>query len=123
LQSTSSALNTQVAGIAHYATALKAQSLLKQAVSLDHIVSLVGESELSRPDQISYKRAKILRNYMTQSFFVTAAQTGRVGKYVPLKQTIKDVNDILSGVYDIVSEDRFLYIGTAAESTQPEQKI
>lgn len=121
LQSTSSALNTQVAGIAHYATALKAQSLLKQAVSLDHIVSLVGESELSRPDQIVYKRAKILRNYMTQSFFVTAAQTGRAGKYVSLKQTIKDVNDILSGMFDTVHEDRFLYIGNAAESTVQEK--
>lgn len=118
LQSTSSALNTQVAGIAHYATALKAQSLLKQAVALDHIVSLVGESELSKPDQISYKRAKILRNYMTQSFFVTATQTGRPGKYVPLKHTIKDVNDILSGTYDTVSEDKFLFIGTAIESMQ-----
>lgn len=116
LQSSSSALNTKVAGIAHYATALKAQSLLKQAVSLDHIVSLVGESELSKSDQISYKRAKILRNYMSQSFFVTANQTGREGKYVPLKQTIKDVNDVLSGIYDTVNEQKFMFIGSAHEA-------
>lgn len=118
LSSSSSALNTKVAGIAHYATALKAQSLLKQAVSLDHIVSLVGESELSKTDQVSYKRAKILRNYMSQSFFVAASQTGREGKYVPLKQTIKDVNDILAGTYDTVNEEKFMYIGIAREATQ-----
>lgn len=118
LESSSSGLNTQTAGIAHYATALKAQSLLKQAVSLDHIVSLVGESELSQSDQIAYKRAKLLRNYMTQSFYVTAAQTGREGKYVPLQQTVKDVNDILSGTYDTVSEDKFMYIGIASEATK-----
>lgn len=116
LSSTSSALNIEVAGILHYTTAIKAQGLLKQAVSLDHIASLVGESELSHTDQITYRRAKILRNYMTQGFFVTASQTGRPGKYIPLDTTVKDVNDILNGTYDAVSEDKFLYVGEAKEA-------
>jgi F-type H+-transporting ATPase subunit beta len=116
LSSTSSALSIDIAGVLHYTTAIKAQGLLKQAVSLDHIASLVGESELSHDDQITYHRAKILRNYMSQSFFVAASQTGRPGKYVSREQTIKDVNDILSGVYDTVSEQKFLYVGEAKEA-------
>lgn len=116
LSSTSSALNFDVAGVLHYTAAIKAQGILKQAVSLDHIASLVGESELSHDDQIIYRRAKILRNYMSQSFFVTTNQTGRPGKYVPLETTIKDVNDILGGTYDSVSEEKFLYIGEAKEA-------
>ncbi|MDP3941440.1 MAG: F0F1 ATP synthase subunit beta [bacterium] len=118
LSSTSSALNMEVAGILHYTTAIKAQGILKQAVSLDHIASLVGESELSHEDQIIYRRAKILRNYMTQSFFVAASQTGRPGKYVPLETTVKDVTDILGGVYDSLSEEKFLYVGEAKEALQ-----
>ncbi|MBI2443506.1 MAG: F0F1 ATP synthase subunit beta [Candidatus Levybacteria bacterium] len=118
LSSTSSALSLDVAGVIHYTTAIKAQGILKQAVSLDHIASLVGESELSHEDQITYRRAKILRNYMSQSFFVTYGQTGRPGKYVPLETTIKDVSDILSGKYDSLTEEKFLYIGEAKEATQ-----
>lgn len=116
LSSTSSALNIPVAGLLHYTTALKAQGILKQAVSLDHIASLVGESELSHDDQITYRRAKILRNYMTQSFFVATNQTGRPGKYVPLETTIKDVSEILGGTYDSLSEEKFLFVGEAKEA-------
>ncbi|MFH1536277.1 MAG: F0F1 ATP synthase subunit beta [Patescibacteria group bacterium] len=115
LSSSSSALNLEIAGKDHYQTALRAQSILKQALSLDRIVSLVGESELSQSDQLIYRRAKKIRNFMTQNFFVTESQTGRKGNFVPLKTTIKDVKDIIEGKYDDISEDKFLYIGEAYE--------
>jgi F-type H+/Na+-transporting ATPase subunit beta len=116
LSSTSSALSRAIIGDDHYMANVNALSLLKKAVELDHIVSLVGESELSPDDQLHFKRAKKLRNYMSQSFFVAEAQSGRPGKYVPLKSTIKDVNDILNGKYDTVTEEKFLYIGEAKET-------
>ena len=47
---------------------------------------------------------------LTQSFFTTEKQTGRKGVFVPLETTIKDTNDILSGVYDAVPEDKFMFI-------------
>ncbi len=112
LSSSSSALTPEIVGDEHYKVFLEAQSLLKKAVSLEHIVSLVGESELSPENQIQYRRAKLLRAYMTQSFFVAEAQTGRTGKFVPRKDTVKDVSDILSGVYDELTDDKFLYIGS-----------
>lgn len=115
LSSTSSALTPDFVSEDHYRTALQAQSVLKKGESLERIVSLVGESELGAQDQLTFKRAKILRNYLTQSFFVTEKQTGRKGKFVPLDVTIKDVNDILNGVYDNIFEDKFLYIGSAED--------
>ena len=116
LSSTSSALAPEFISELHYKTALQAQSTLKKAVSLERIVSLVGESELNPEDLTLFKRAKLLKNFMTQSFFTTEKQTGRKGVFVPLETTLKDTNDILSGVYDAVSEDKFMYIGSAEES-------
>jgi len=63
----------------------KSLSLLKEATSLERIVSLVGEAELSASDKLIYERAKKLRNFMTQNFFTTENQTGRKGSYVPEK--------------------------------------
>lgn len=116
LASSSSALSVDIAGKIHNETVIKAQGLLKKGLSLDHIVSLVGESELSLEDQIAYRRAKILRNFMTQSFFVTESQTGRKGKFVPLKTTLEDVGAILTGTYDKIPEEKFMFIGGAKEA-------
>lgn len=115
LSSTSSALNVETVGTLHYNTLIEAQKLLKQAVSLERIVSLIGESELSYQDQTIYKRSKIIKNYMTQSFFVTESQTYREGRYVPLSETIADVKSILEGKYDDVEPEKFLFIGSLKE--------
>lgn len=116
LSSTSSALNQETVGEKHFKYLLIAQNLLKQAVSLERIVSLVGESELSADDQNVYKRARILRNYMTQNFYVTEGQTSRKGKRVALSETVHDVAEILDGKYDDYPPETFLYIGSIKES-------
>ena len=118
LESTSSNLNPEITGEDHYETALRAQALLKQAVTLERIVSLIGESELSTEDRFVFERAKKLKNYMTQSFFVAEAQTGRPGKYVPLKTTVKNVKQILDGEFDKIDEDKFLFLGSLDEINQ-----
>ncbi len=121
LASNSAALNPQVAGKEHAVVSLQAASLLKKGISLERIVSLVGESELSTEDHMTFTRAKKLRNFMTQSFFVAENQTGRKGSYVGLKDTIADVLAIISGKYDNVSEEKFMYIGSLKELAQPMQ--
>src|SRR3990167_2350104 len=116
LSSTSAALNEETVGVKHFKALLEAQNLLKRAVSLERIVSLVGESELSPDDQNVYKRARLLKNYMTQTFFVTEAQTEKKGKRVAIVRTVQDVEDILAGKYDDYPPETFLYIGSLEES-------
>ena len=111
ISSGSDTLNPGNVSALHYYVATEAKRSLKQSELLERIVSLVGESELSEEDRIIYQRAKKIRNYMTQNFFVAENQTGKKGVYVPLKGTISVVKGILEGAYDSVSEDKFLYIG------------
>lgn len=115
ISSTSSNLNPEQVGELHYEVAPRAQNLLKEAVELERIVSLVGEAELAPDDKLKYKRARKLRNYMSQPFYVAENQTGRPGVYVPRLTTVQDVNDILSGKFDEISEDKFLYIGSSKD--------
>lgn len=115
MSSGSSALNPEVVSPLHYYVSVEAQSLMKKAESLERIVSLVGEAELSDEDKVTYQRVHKIKNFMTQSFSVTEEQTGRPGSYVPLATTVQDVKDIIDGKYDDLSEDKFLYIGSAQE--------
>ncbi len=115
LASNSSAIDPEIVGNTHYDVVLEAKSILKQAKTLQKIVSLVGEAELSKQDRIVYRRARRLRNFMTQSFFVVASQKGRKGVYVPIETTVRDVNAIIVGKYDRVEEEQFLYIGSTTE--------
>lgn len=112
LQSTSSVLDPTIVGDMHYEVALNAKNILKRAASLERIVSLVGEHELSKEDQIAFRRARRIKNYMTQNFFVAESQRGEKGDYVPVKTTVEDVNAIIVGKYDEVPEERFLYKGS-----------
>lgn len=118
LSSGSSALNPDIVGQQHYEIAIKAQSMLKKAEGLERMVALVGEAELSAENQLLFKRARKIRNYMTQSFFVAEEQTGRKGEYVPTKIAVQDVADIISGKYDHIPGAKFLYIGAIAEIEQ-----
>ncbi len=112
LGSNSSALNPDTVGDDHFQTALEAQTVLKKATALERIVSLIGESELSAEDQVVYKRAKMIKNYMTQSFTVVETQTEKKGVYVPLKENVNDVKAILSGKVDQLKPEDLLFIGT-----------
>lgn len=120
LASNSSALNPDTVGDEHYQTALDAQALLKRAMSLERIVALIGESELSSEDQTVYKRAKMLKNFMTQNFTVVEQQTEKKGVFVTVKDTVADVRAILNGKTDVLVPEDLLYIGTLKDV---EQKI
>jgi F-type H+-transporting ATPase subunit beta len=115
LASSSAALNPEYVGEYHFEVALSAKNILKKAETLERIVSLVGESELSKEDQITYLRARRVKNFMTQNFFVAEGQRGQKGTYVPIETTLKDVNGIIMGKYDKIPEDAFLYISSIGD--------
>jgi len=109
--SSSSLFSPDIVGDLHYKTVLEAHALLKKSENLERMVALVGESELSLDNQIIYRRARKLKYYMTQPFFVVELQTGRKGAFVPREKTVQDVADILSGIYDEVDDEVLTYVG------------
>jgi len=115
LASSSASLHPEVVGDLHYQTVIKAKAILKQAESLERIVSLVGEAELSGEDQIVYKRARKIEYFMTQNFFVTEGQGVKKGSYVPLKTAIEDVKNIIDGQYDEIPQEKFRFIGSVSD--------
>ena len=115
INSTSMSLSPEVVGQLHFDTVMKAKAILKQADSLERIVSLVGESELSVDDQTTYKRAKKIKNYMTQSFFVAESQKEKTGKYVDVKTAVNDLSQIVEGKVDNIEPEKFRFIGAITE--------
>lgn len=115
LSSSSSVIDPEVIGKDHYDTYIEAVSILKRYNQLNRIVSIVGEYELTKKDQLLYHRARKLLNYMTQNLFVTAEQTGKKGTFVPRSKTVKDVKDIITGLCDELDESLFLYAGDIAD--------
>jgi F-type H+/Na+-transporting ATPase subunit beta len=112
LSSVSTALKPNIVGKTHAKTVIKASQLLKEASGLERIASLIGESELNEKDKVIFNKAKLLKSYMTQTFFVTEPQTERPGVFVPVNDTVNDVAAILEGKYDNVNPNQIKEIGS-----------
>ncbi len=122
LQSSSSLISPETVGNYHYNIVLRSKSLLRDAVSIERIVALVGLSELSDADRLTYERANKLKNYLTQYFFTAEKQTGRKGSFVPLQKSLEDIDSILSGKCDDISEDKFMFIGSLDDLNETPQE-
>jgi F-type H+-transporting ATPase subunit beta len=110
LKSSSNALNVQTVGEEHYRAVHEARALLAQYDKLARMVAVVGEEELSAQNQLMYRRAERLINYMTQSFYTAEVESGRPGTIVARKDVVRDVLAILGGALDATSADKLLYI-------------
>ena len=114
-QSSSSATTKYLIGADHFEVLTRFQQLLERYNKLSHIVAIVGESELGPDDQILFSRVRKVINYLTQPFYVTEAQTGRKGTYVPRPTTIGDIKNILSGKLDEIPNEKLMYIGALSD--------
>ncbi len=116
LSSNSSALNPNIIGYRHYSAFIAAQKILKEAITLEKMVSLIGVSELSKENRTIYKRAQIIKNYMTQ-VFITASnkRNSTETTYVTRDETVSDMELILQGRYDEHSPATFKNIKTLKE--------
>jgi F-type H+-transporting ATPase subunit beta len=109
--SSTSALKRSIIGNEHFEVAIQFQKMLSEYKALEHIVAIVGESELSAQDRLLYQRTKKVINFLTQPFFMTEAQTGKPGVYVSRAQAVADIRMIISGKLDAIPEEKFLYVG------------
>ncbi|MEZ5966016.1 MAG: F0F1 ATP synthase subunit beta [Planctomycetota bacterium] len=111
LSSTSKALDPAVVGPQHYEVAEEARRLLGRFEELRDIISMLGIDELSAEDRTVVGRARRLRNFLTQPFFVTESFTGTPGQRVAMADTVASVAAILDGRCDDLAEDALFMIG------------
>ena len=118
LDSTSRQLDPLVVGQEHYDTARAVQGVLQRYKELQDIIAILGMDELSEDDKQTVTRARKIQRFLSQPFFVAEVFTGTVGKYVPLKETIRAFKAIVNGDYDHLPEQAFYMVGTIDEAEE-----
>jgi F-type H+/Na+-transporting ATPase subunit beta len=116
LASTSTALKPEIVGQEHYDVARGVQSTLQKYKDLQDIIAILGMDELSAEDKITVQRARRIQRFLSQPFFVASQFTGREGKYVTLKETVKGFKRILEGELDHLPEQAFYMVGAIEEA-------
>ena len=79
--------------------------------------------ELSEDDKLTVARARKIERFLSQPFSVAEVFTGREGKYVPLKDTIRGFKGIIDGEYDSIPEQAFYMVGSIDEVLENAKKL
>jgi len=115
LASTSRILDPNIVGEEHYRTARDVQRVLQRYKDLQDIISILGIDELSEDDKLIVARARKIERYFSQPMFVAEQFTGREGRYVPLRETVRGFREILDGKHDDLPEQAFYMAGAIDE--------
>ena len=121
LASSSNFLDPNVVGKKHYEVARAVQNILQKYKDLQDIIAILGIDELSAEDKLIVNRARKIRNFLSQPFFVAEKFSGYDGKFVKLSDTISSFDAILKGEGDYLHEDSFSYVGTFEEVKKKEK--
>jgi F-type H+-transporting ATPase subunit beta len=111
LSSTSRILDPLIVGEDHYNTAREVQRVLQRYKDLQDIIAILGIDELSDEDKQLVARARRVELFLSQPFFVATQFTGRDGRYVPIKDTVRGFRMILDGEMDHIPEEMFRMAG------------
>jgi F-type H+/Na+-transporting ATPase subunit beta len=123
LDSTSRQLDPQVVGQEHYEVARLVQKTLQRYKELKDIIAILGMDELSEEDKRIVSRARKIQRFLSQPFHVAEVFTGNPGKYVPLKETIRDFKAIALGEYDHLPEQAFYMVGSIEEAIEKAKSL
>jgi F-type H+-transporting ATPase subunit beta len=63
-------------------------------------------------------RARRIQRFLTQPFFVGERFTGREGRYVPIRETVRGFKMIASGELDHIPEQMFYMAGAIDDVLQ-----
>jgi F-type H+-transporting ATPase subunit beta len=118
LASTSKILDPNVIGEEHYRTARDVQQVLQRYKSLQDIIAILGIDELSDDDKLLVARARKIEQFLSQPFFVATQFTGREGRYVKVKDTVRGFRMILDGELDHIPEQMFYMAGPIEDVLQ-----
>ena len=102
-------------GEEHYNVARGVQKVLQRYKELQDIIAILGVEELSDEDRLTVSRARKLQQFLSQPMTVAQAFTGREGRYVKLKDSIRSFKEILDGKHDRIPEHYFYMKGAIDE--------
>jgi len=111
LASTSKILDPNIVGEDHYKTAREVQQVLQRYKDLQDIIAILGVEELSDEDKLLVSRARKIENFLSQPMKVAEQFTGREGKYVPIRDTVRGFRMLLDGEVDHIPERLFYMAG------------
>jgi F-type H+-transporting ATPase subunit beta len=111
LASTSRILDPRVVGEEHYTVARGVQRVLQRYKDLQDIIAILGVEELSEDDKLTVARARKIQRFLSQPMFVATQFTGREGRYVPIRETVRGFKEILEGKHDEIPEQAFYMQG------------
>jgi F-type H+-transporting ATPase subunit beta len=123
LTSTSRILDPLVVGSDHYTTAREVQRVLQRYKDLQDIIAILGVDELSEDDKLIVSRARKIERFFSQPFYVAQVFTGREGRYVPLKETVRGFREILDGKHDEIPEQAFMMVGNIDEAVEQAERL
>jgi F-type H+-transporting ATPase subunit beta len=123
LASTSRILDPKLVGEDHYTTAREVQRVLQRYKDLQDIIAILGVDELGEDDKLIVSRARKIERFFSQPFFVAAQFTGRDGRYVPLRETVRGFREILDGKHDDLPEGAFMMVGTIEEAVEQAERM
>ena len=115
LDSNSRMLDPRIVGKEHYDIATEVKNVLEKYRELQDIIAILGVDELADEDKKVVNRARRIQRFLSQPFTVAEQFTGMIGKYVPIKETIRGFKEILEGKYDDIPESAFLFAGKIEE--------
>ena len=123
LESSSTILDPQIIGKEHYEVARQVQQILQRFKELQDIIAILGIDELSEEDKVIVARARRIRNFLSQPFFVAEVFNNIKGVFVPVSETVRSFKEILEGKYDDLPEQAFLYVGTIEDAVKKAQML
>ncbi len=123
LASTSRILTPEIVGEEHHAVAREVQRVLQRYKDLQDVIAILGIEELSDEDKLIVARARRIQRFLSQPMFVSEVFTGRPGKYVPIKETVRGFKEILEGKHDSLPEQAFFMVGTIDEAVAEAKKM
>ena len=123
LTSSSRILDPRVVGEDHYNVAISVKQVLQRYKDLQDIISILGIEELSEEDKLTVARARKVQRFLSQPMFVSEVFTGRPGKYVSMKETVRGFKEILEGKHDALPEQAFFMVGTIDDAVEAAKKL
>jgi len=123
LASTSRILDPKIVGEEHYNVARGIQKVLQRYKELQDIIAILGIEELSEEDKLTVSRARRIQRFLSQPMSVAEQFTGRKGKYVPVKETVRGFQEILDGKHDALPEQAFFMVGTIEDAVEEARRL